>query len=362
VSQLSSLAHLKLLYDEPKMTRYVIRRILQGIPLLFIISIILFALMMNTGDPIATMGGRSVTRPADRIRLSRQLGLDKPIYVQYLYWLVGNDWTKVDLDGDNIPETPGIRRGIVRGDFGTSLVNRGTPALTLISQRIPNTLILMLGSEFVIVLGALLVGIYSALRQYSAMDNFITTILFIGYSMPIFFIALISMYIFAVLFKRWGLPYLPTVGMFDPQVGKTAGQVLLHLILPVFSISLVSFAAYSRYIRSTMLEVMSQDYIRTAKSKGLFRRDVILVHALKNASLPIVTVVGLDLPLLLGGAVVTERIFAWPGMGRLFLDHVSRGDMPVVMGILMIIAVAVIVFQIITDVVYAWLDPRIRYE
>jgi peptide/nickel transport system permease protein len=192
---------------------------------------------------------------------------------------------------------------------------------------------LMVASEIVIIVGALLVGIYSALKQYSVLDHIITGLLFIGYSMPIFFIALLSMYLFAVLFKRWGLPYLPTVGMFDPQIGKTPTQVLWHLILPVLSISVISFAAYSRYIRSTMLEVMSQDYIRTAKSKGLPRREVIYIHALKNASLPIVTVVGLDLPLLLGGAVITERIFAWPGMGRLFLDHVSRSDLPVVMGI-----------------------------
>jgi peptide/nickel transport system permease protein len=188
-----------------------------------------------------------------------------------------------------------------------------------------------------------------------------TGLSFVAYSMPIFFIALLSMYLFGVLFKRWGLPYLPTVGMFDPNIGKTPVQIALHLVLPTLSMSLISFAAYSRYIRSTMLEVMNQDYIRTAKSKGLPKRSIIFVHALKNASLPIVTVVGLDLPLLLGGAVVTERIFAWPGMGRLFLDHVSRSDVPVVMGILMMIAVAVIIFQIITDLVYAWLDPRIRY-
>ena len=344
------------------MSRYIIRRFLQGIPLLFIISIMLFVLMMNMGDPISTMGGRSMVRPEDRARLTRQLGLDKPIYIQYFYWLVGNDWTKVDLNGDGVPETAGTRHGILRGDFGTSLVNRGVPVLQVIWERLPNTLLLMLASEVVVVLGAMLVGIYSALRQYSVWDHIITALLFIGYSMPIFFIALLSMYIFAVLFKRWGLPYLPTVGMFDPQVGKTTGQVLLHMILPVLSMSIVSFASYSRYIRSTMLEVMGQDYIRTAKSKGLPRPDIIFVHALKNASLPIVTVVGLDLPFLLGGAVVTERIFAWPGTGRLFLDHVTRGDLPVVMGILMLIAVAVVIFQIITDVTYAWLDPRIRYE
>jgi peptide/nickel transport system permease protein len=344
------------------MTRYIIRRLLQGIPLLAIISVILFVLMQEMGDPVATMGGRTVTRPSDRERLTRQLGLDKPVYIQYLYWLIGNDWVKVDLDGDGFAESSGTRKGILRGDFGTSLVNRGKPVLQVISERLPNTLILMLASEIVIITGALLVGIYSALRQYSTMDNLLTTLLFIGYSMPIFFIALISQYIFAVMFKRWGLPYLPTVGMFDPQVGKTVLQVAWHLVLPVLSISLISFAAYSRYIRSTMLEVMSQDYVRTAKSKGLPRNQIIFIHALKNASLPIVTVIGLDLPLLLGGAVVTERIFAWPGMGRLFLDHVSRGDLPVVMGLLMLIATAVIVFQILTDIVYAWLDPRIRYE
>lgn len=344
------------------MTQYIIRRLLQAVPLLFIISIVLFVLMMNMGDPIATMGGRSVTRSSDRERLTRQLGLDQPIYTQYLYWLVGNDWTKFDLDGDGIAESQGTRKGILRGDFGTSLVNRGKPVTEVIWDRLPNTLLLMVASEIFIIVGALLMGIYSALRQYSFMDNFITAFSFIGYSMPIFFIALLSMYVFAVLFKRWGLPYLPTVGMFDPQVGKTPGQVAIHMILPVLSISLISFAAYSRYIRSTMLEVLSQDYIRTAKSKGLTQRTIVFVHALKNASLPIVTVVGLDLPLLLGGAVVTERIFAWPGMGRLFLDHVTRSDLPVVMGILMLIAVAVVVFQIITDVTYAWLDPRIRYE
>ena len=344
------------------MIRYIVKRILQGIPLLFIISIILFVLMMNMGDPIATMGGRSITRSADRIRLTRQLGLDQPVYVQYLYWLIGNDWAKIDLDGDGVQETSGTRRGILRGDLGTSLVNRGKPVTKVIGERLPNTLLLMLASEIIIILGSLLVGIYSALRQYSLLDHAVTALSFIGYSMPIFFIALLSMYIFAILFKRWGLPYLPTVGMFDPQVGKTTAQVLWHMVLPVSSISIISFAAYSRYIRSTMLEVMSQDYIRTAKSKGLPRREVVYIHALKNAALPIVTVVGLDLPLLLGGAVVTERIFAWPGMGRLFLDHVSRLDMPVVMGILLLIAVAVIFFQIVTDIVYAWLDPRIRYD
>jgi peptide/nickel transport system permease protein len=344
------------------MTRYVIRRLLQAIPLLFLISVILFVLMRTASDPVATMGGRRVPRPEDRERLSRQLGLDQPIYLQYLYWLIGNDWTQIDLDGDGVAETLGEQKGVLRGEFGTSLVSRGKPAWDVIWERVPNTLLLMIPAEIVIILFSLVIGVFSALRQYSLADNVITAISFIGYSMPIFFVALVSMYLFAVQFKEWGLPSLPTVGMFDPKVGKTPSQVALHMVLPIFSIAFISIAGYSRYVRSQMLETVSQDYIRTARAKGLAERTVLFVHALKNASLPLVTIIGLDIPLLLAGALVTETIFAWPGMGRLFVDHVSRGDTPVIMGILMLVSVAVILFQLLTDITYAWLDPRIRYE
>jgi peptide/nickel transport system permease protein len=343
------------------MGRYIIRRLLQAIPLLLIISLMIFVLLNSSGDPLATMGGRRATRPEDRERLTRLLGLDKPITVQYLYWLIGNDWDLIDVDGDGVPETPGVREGVLRGDFGDSLVKRGTPAVELIMERLPNTLLLMIPAEIIILTTALALGIYSALRQYSLTDQIITTGSFIGFSMPIFFIALASMYIFAVYFKRWGLPYLPTVGMFDPKVGKTAGEVIRHMVLPIFSMSVISISAYSRFVRSEMLEVICQDYIRTAYSKGLPERMVLFGHALKNAALPFVTLVGLDIPLLLGGAVVTETIFAWPGMGRLFIDHLARYDVPVVMGILMMISVAVVISQLLADIVYAWLDPRIRY-
>jgi len=344
------------------MFRYIIRRLFQAIPLLLIISIILFVLMLNTGDPLATMGGRKATRPEDRARLSRQLGLDQPIYKQYVYWLIGNDWVKIDMDGDGVLETPGTRKGVIRGDFGTSLVNRGKAAIEIIWERLPNTLILMIPAEIIVIAISLLVGIYSALRQYSLMDHTVTALSFIGYSMPIFFIALVSMYIFGVNFKRWGLPYFPTVGMFDPKVGKTTAQVIWHMVLPIFSMTVVTAAGYSRYVRSQLLEVISENYIRTAKAKGLPARMITYEHALKNAALPLVTIIGLDIPLLLGGAVVTETIFAWPGTGRLFIDHLSRSDTPVVMGILMLISVAVVICQLITDVIYAWLDPRIRYD
>jgi len=343
------------------MTRYIIRRFLQAIPLLLIISAILFFLMQEMGDPLATFGGRKVIRSEDRERLTRQLGLDKPVYIQYLVWLVGNDWMKLDLDGDGIPESYGTRKGVIRGDFGTSFVTR-RPVIEVIMQRLPNTLLLMLTAEAVILILALFIGITSALKQYSVFDHVMTGFSFVGYSMPIPLLAIGLMYLFAVNFKRWGLPYFPTVGMFEPGVGRTLPQLIWHMVLPVTALSLISIAAYGRYIRASMLEVINQDYIRTARAKGLHERVIMYRHAFKNAALPLVTLVGLDLPMLLGGAIVTESIFAWPGMGRLFLDHTVRSDFPVLMGILMMISVAVVIFQIITDVTYTFLDPRIRYE
>jgi len=343
------------------MSRYIIRRILQAIPLLFIISVMIFVLLRNSGDPIAAMGGRRVTRSEDRERLTRLLGLDQPMHIQYLTWLIGNDWRLVDIDGDGIPETHGVRKGALRGDFGNSLMKRGVPAFDIIMERLPNTLLLMIPAEIIILAVSLAIGIYSALKQYSLVDHVITMGSFIGYSMPIFFIALASMYLFAVNFKQWGLPYLPTIGMFNPKIGKTTSQIALHMVLPIFSMSVISISGYSRYIRSEMLEVISQDYIRTAYAKGLPERMVLIGHALKNAALPFVTLIGIDIPLLLGGAVVTESIFAWPGMGRLFIDHLGRNDTPVVMGILMLVSLAVVLSQLLVDIVYAWLDPRIRY-
>lgn len=344
------------------MGRYIIRRLIQAIPLLLIITLMLYVLVSNMGDPLASFGGvRRRLPPADRERLTRQLGLDKPILLQYVIWLVGNDWMHIDTDSDGTPDSYGTRKGVLRGDFGNSFSER-RPALDVIRERIWPTLLLMVVCEVVVIVFALLIGVYSALRQYTFMDNLITTLSFIGYSMPIFWLSLMMIYIFSVNFKRWGLPYLPVVGMYDLEVGPTVVQVAWHLILPVSTLSIVSIAGYSRYVRSQMLEVINQDYIRTAHSKGLPERMVMIKHALKNAALPLVTIIGLDLPLLLGGAVVTEAIFGWPGMGRLYFKASNDADIPVVMGILLIISVLVVVFQIITDLTYTYLDPRIRYE
>jgi peptide/nickel transport system permease protein len=232
----------------------------------------------------------------------------------------------------------------------------------MIGERLPNTLMLMITAEIVILLASLAIGVYSALRPYSFFDNLVTGLSFVGYSMPVFWLALMLMYIFAVNFKRWGLPALPTVGMYDPAIGKTPWELIKHMVLPVTTLAVISTAGYSRFVRSSVLEVLSQDYVRTARAKGLRASVVVLRHALPNAALPFITLIGLDIPFLMAGAVVTERIFAWPGMGRLFIDHTNRSDFPMLMGILMLISVAVVVFQIITDVVYSLVDPRIRLE
>jgi peptide/nickel transport system permease protein len=305
------------------------------------------------------LGGRTPPRPEDKERLRRQLGLDQPVYMQYVTWLVGNDWQKIDMDGDGMPETPGKRAGILRGDWGNSLVTR-QPVLKMIGDRLPNTLLLMFTAEIVVVIISLALGLYSALRPYSLFDNVVTGLSFIGYSMPVFWLALMLMYMFAVNFRRWGLPYLPTVGMFDPAVGKTPAELIKHMVLPITTLAVISIAGYSRFVRSSVMEVLGQDYVRTARAKGLKATYVVFRHALPNAALPFITIIGLDIPILMGGAVVTERIFAWPGMGRLFIDHTERADFPVLMGILMLISIAVVIFQIITDVVYSMVDPRIR--
>jgi peptide/nickel transport system permease protein len=321
------------------MAQYIARRIFQSIPLLLIITFLLFVLMQEMGDPLLFYAGRGRIRPEDRVRLTRQLGLDQPLAIRYLVWL----------------------KNMATGNWGNSLATR-QPVAQMIAERLPNTLLLMLSAEVVIVICSLLLGTYSALRQHSLFDHILTTLSLIGYSMPVFWVALTLIYVFGVYFKRWGLPYLPTGGVYDLTVGRTVSQVLWHLILPVSTLSIISISGYTRYIRASLLEVVHEDYIRTARAKGLRERAILFRHALKNAAIPFVTLLGLDLPFLLGGAIVTESIFAWPGMGRLFWEHASKADYPVLMAILLLISVAVVAFQLLADICYTWLDPRIRYS
>jgi peptide/nickel transport system permease protein len=317
------------------MWSYLVRRILQGFLILLIITLLCFILTRLSSDPMAEYANRPNMTAADREAIRQRLGLDQPIVIQYFKWL-------------------GIA---AQGDLGTSFFSH-QPVTLMISQRLPLTLILMGTSEVFIIAFALILGLVAAVRQYSFLDNLITSFSFIGYSMPIFFIALGSMQIFAVQFKAWGLPYLPTgADIWDPT---DPFQLARHLVLPVFCLVTIQTAGYSRYLRSSILEVLGMDYVRTARAKGLSSRNVLFKHALRNAILPFVTIVGLDIPFLLGGALVTESVFAWPGMGRLFWEYAQRGDYPVVLGVLLLTSSAVVFFTIVVDMAYTLVDPRIR--
>jgi peptide/nickel transport system permease protein len=317
------------------MWTYILRRFIQAIFTLLIITVLCFLLTRFSGDPLAQYAANPRMSAEDKEALKERLGLNDPLYVQYFKWL-------------------GLA---LQGDLGQSFFAR-QPVSEMIGQRLPNTLILMLTAEVVTVSFALILGIISAVKQYSIWDNVITTFSFIGFSIPIFFSALGLMLIFAVQFKEWGLPYLPTgAAVWDKS---DPVEYIKNMILPVAALAFVNTAGYSRFVRTSILEVLGLDYIRTARAKGLTNRAVLFKHALRNAALPLVTIVGLDIPFLLGGAIVTESVYSWPGMGRLFWEYAQRSDYPVVLGILLIVSVAVVVLTIVTDVIYTFVDPRIR--
>lgn len=317
------------------MWSYLLRRLIQALFTLLIITVLCFILTRLSADPMAQYATNARMTTEDREALRERLGLNDPLPVQYFKWL-------------------GLA---LQGELGNSFFSK-QPVGLMISQRLPNTLVLMITAEIITVGIALILGIISAVKQYSATDNLITGFSFIGFSMPIFFIALGLMLIFAVQFKEWGLPYLPTGA--DIWDKKDPVELAIHLILPVSCLVIIQTAGYARYVRTSMLEVLGLDYVRTARAKGLTSRAVLFKHALRNAALPLVTIVGLDIPYLMGGALVTETVYAWPGMGRLFWEYAQRGDFPVVLGVLLIISSAVVVFTIITDIVYTFVDPRIR--
>ena len=317
------------------MWSYIARRAVQALFTLMIITMVCFVLTRFSADPLAQYATNPNMTAEDRAALRERLGLNQPLPVQYLKWL-------------------GLA---VQGDLGKSFFSR-QPVLEMIGQRLPMTLTLMITAEIFTLSIALVLGIISAVKQYSLLDNVITSFSFIGYSMPIFFIALGLILIFAVKFRQLGWLYLPTgADIWNP---KDLGQLIRHLVLPVSALVIITTANYSRFVRSSILEVLGLDYIRTARAKGLTERAVLFKHALRNAALPFVTIVGMDIPALLGGALVTESVFAWPGMGRLFWEYAQRGDFPVVNGVLLIVSAAVVLFTIITDVIYTVVDPRIR--
>ncbi len=324
------------------MTGYFVRRVLQAIPLLLLISFVAFMLMQAIpGGPLAAYENNPNVTPADLERLRAELGLDVPKPIQYLNWL----------------------GAVLRGDWGASFMT-GRPASVEIGERLPNTLYLSIPAFALALLIAVPIGIVSAVRPYSWFDHAMTLLAFVGHSIPVFWLGLILIILFNVALKNpaTGGPLLPGGGMFTIGAPPSVADRLAHFILPASVLVFFNLAIYVRYMRAGMLHVLHQDYIRTAYAKGARERGVLIRHALKNAVLPLVTIIGLELPNLAGGALVTEIIFSWPGMGRLFYDAVQRVDYSVMMGVLMLSASLVVFFGQVTDVAYAFLDPRIRFE
>ncbi len=346
------------------MGHYVIRRLLQAIPLLLLVSILLFILVnIAPGGPLAGRGQTKHIRPEQAEILKRQYGLDKPLLVRYVFWLIGNDWTKVDTDGDGVAESYGQSKGILRGDFGASYRTR-RPVLETIGDYLPNTVYLMTITLIIVALLAIPVGVISAVKQYSIFDISVTTLSFMGQAIPEFWLGLILILVFYAWLKNpvTGDSLLPAGGMYTIGAAFSLWDWVKHLILPVTMGTVGWVTWYSRFLRSSMLDVIHQDYIRTARAKGLTEKRTLFVHALRNALLPLVTIFALDLPYIVAGSLYVEIIFSWPGMGRLYYQAAMDRDYPLLMAILIIGTAVVIISNLLADMVYAILDPRIHYD
>ena len=314
---------------------FFLRRLLSAIPVMFIITFATFVLMqMLPGGPLAAYENNPEISQDDIQRLRHEMGLDRPIPVQYWAWL----------------------KNFVRGDWGYSFVTK-RPVLQEIWDRLPNTLYLTGFSLIVALIIAIPAGIISATRQYSIFDHITTTLTYVGRSMPVYYSGLLLIIIFSI-WLRW----FPSGGMHTLGKDFSIIDSLRHLFLPVLSLSTLIAAKYVRFLRTSMLEVIHQDYIRTAAAKGLHNRIIIFKHAFRNAAIPLVTVVAIDLPVLFAGALFTETVYSWPGMGRLFVDSATRFDYSIVMGIVAAIAFLVVLSNLIADVIYGILDPRITYS
>ncbi len=314
------------------MARYILHRLGQSIVLLWLVSIFGFSLLhLTPGGPLSQFANTPGMSDEDLRRLATQYGLDRPLPVQYLDW-VG---------------------GLVVGDWGRSYRDNA-PVLQVIGSRIGATLQLMVTATLIAVLVGGTAGIIAAVRRYSLFDQVLTVGTMIALSIPTFWFGLVVIYLFSV-----ELGWLPP-GNIGPA-GNTSLLVFLHhLIGPSLVLGLVTTALWSRFMRSSMLDAISQDYVRTARAKGLPERAVIGTHVLRNALLPMITIAGLEIPTLLGGALVTETVFTWPGMGRLFLDSIEYRDYPVVMGMLIFSAILVIFGSLVADVLHTVADPRVR--
>ena len=342
------------------MTKHLIRRIIQAIPTLFGVTIVAFLLMQATpGDPIALIMFNPDATPEATEKLRRQLGLDQPPLTQYLYWLIGNDWVQIDVDADGEGDFYGTRQGFLRGDLGQSIQHR-RPVTEMLIERIPATLQLTVSAAIVGYLLGIFIGILAAINHRGFFDQVARVISVIGNAVPSFWLGLLMIMLFSVQ-----LGVLPMSGMQDVARGGDTPELwdrVRHLIMPMTVLSLATIASISRFTRTQVLETLSEDYVRTARSKGLKERRIYITHVTRNALMPVATLIGPTLGFLLGGAVIIEQVFSWPGLGRLAVNAVSARDYPVVMGTVVMGAILYILGNLTSDVLYAWLDPRIRFE
>jgi peptide/nickel transport system permease protein len=315
--------------------QYFARRVIQAVVVLGLVSLAGFSLLhLAPGGPAAIYALSPTMSAEDLDRITHELGLDRPIHVQYLSWA----------------------KGFLSGNWGRSYRD-GRVVLEVIADRVPATVVLMLSAFSVALLLGLASGIVSAVRQYSLFDHLATLGAMVALSIPTFWLGLMAIYVFSELLHTLPPGNIGTVG-----APFALADRLRHLILPAGTLGVVMVATWSRYTRAAMLDVIGEDYIRTARAKGVTQGRVILRHALRNALIPLVTLAGLQLPLVFSGALVTETIFTWPGMGRLFVDSIGYRDYPVLMGILVLTATLVILGNLVADLVYAAIDPRVRHS
>jgi peptide/nickel transport system permease protein len=319
---------------------YVTRRLLQTVPLLVFISALIYLLLyLMPGDPLYRMlEDVPNLRPQDYERLRKLYGLDDPIYVQYWKWL----WQLIQLN-------PGYSR------------EYGQPVIEIIVPALKNTLVLTVIAVIIGKAVAILLGIFSAVRQYSIGDYLLTALTFIAYSIPAFWLGLMMIIAFSVK-----LGWFPTSGIVNPDIAPGTWEATVdwikHLVLPVTVLATSEIIQVQRFMRSSLLEVLRQDYLTTARAKGLSERAVIGRHALKNALIPVVTIIAITMPRVIGGSTVVETVFAYPGMGRLLFTSIMGNDYVVAMTVVMIIAATVVACNLLADILYGWLDPRIRYQ
>jgi peptide/nickel transport system permease protein len=321
------------------MAGYIIRRVLQLLPVILVIICVNFVIVrLAPGDPITYLAGDAQVTPEFIAELRAQYGLDQPLWWQLLLYL----------------------GRVAQGDLGYSFISRDSVSAIILS-RLPATL-LLLGSQFIlsIIIGIAL-GVISAYRRGSVTDHTVSVISLVGFAVPAFWLGQMLMLVFAL----W-LDLLPAQGMRSLRLELSgwaaALDVLKHMILPTVTLTIFNLALIARVTRANMINVLRMEYITYARSKGVSEPTVVLVHALRNAVLPVITVIGLNLRTLIAGAVLTETVFAWPGIGRLTYEAIFARDYPVLMGILIIIGVTVVVANILTDIAYSWLDPRVRYQ